>query len=48
MFGEHGGGYTGQINVGSSGESWVSGLVRDFAIGVGVALAARYLWGKLR
>lgn len=48
-FGGHGGGWTGDISIGSGGQdSWISGLVRDLAIGVAVALAAKYLWGKLR
>ena len=49
MLGSHGGGVTGAINVGSgASDTWVTGLVRDFAIGVGVALAAKYIWGKLK
>lgn len=49
MIGDHGGGYTGPINVGAgASDTWITGLVRDFAIGVGVALAAKYLWGKLK
>ena len=51
MFGDMGGAATGAINVGSgagAGNSWVSGIVRDFAIGIAVALAAKYVWGKIR
>lgn len=49
MFGDLGGAATGAINVGSgAGDTWLSGVVRDFAIGVAVALAAKYVWGKIR
>lgn len=50
MFGAHGGGMTGAINVGSGAgtDTWVTGLVRDLAIGAAVALAARYLWGQIK
>lgn len=51
MFGDAGGPATGAINVGGgagAGNSWLSGVVRDFAIGVAVALAAKYAWGKLK
>ncbi|MDS0927303.1 hypothetical protein OD754_10755 [Rhodobacter capsulatus] len=48
-FGAHGGGYTGGVNIGSgAGDTWITGLVRDLAILVGVVLAARYAWGHLK
>lgn len=46
-FGGYGGAATGSVSLGGS-ETWISGLVRDFAIGVAVALAARWAWGKLK
>lgn len=47
--GGYGGFGMGDISVGSGGSnSWVTGLVRDLAIGVAVALAAKYLWGKMK
>lgn len=39
----------GAINFGSDGDgSMFSGLIRDFAIGLAVALAAKWAWGKMR
>lgn len=48
MFGGLGGSATGNISVGSGSDSWVSGLVRDFAIGVAVAMAAKWAWGRIK
>lgn len=49
LFGANGGAMTGAVNIGDGAQStWITGLVRDFAIGVGVALAAKYLWGRLK
>lgn len=31
-----------------SGDSWVSKMVRDAVIGVAVAMAAKYLWTKIK
>lgn len=51
MFGDSPGGYTGAVHFGpegaAGGASWVSGLVRDLAMGVAVALLAKWLWNKL-
>lgn len=47
MMGGFGGAATGGVSMGGA-ESWVSGLIRDFAIGVAVALAAKWAWGKLK
>lgn len=47
-FGGSGGGWTGDISVGSGANSWVSGLVRDLMIGAAVVLAVKYAWGKLK
>lgn len=47
--GEHGGGWTGAVNIGAgAGETWVTGIVRDLAIMAAVALAAKYVWGRLK
>lgn len=46
--GGFGGAYTGNVSMGSGADSWVSGIVRDLAVGVAVALAAKWAWGKLR
>lgn len=42
--GGHGGGMTGDINIGGGGKS---ALLRDLAVMVGIGLAAKYLWGRL-
>lgn len=44
-FGGSGGGWTGDISIGGGGSS---GLLRDLAIGVAIALAAKYLWGRMK
>ena len=33
---------------GAGGTTPITGLVRDIAVGVAVALLAKYLWGKIR
>ena len=40
----------GDIIVGSDGKNstWVSGLLRDITVGLIVALAAKYAWGKIK
>ena len=49
MMGGYGGAMTGAANVGSgASDTWVTGIVRDFAMGVAVALAAKWAWGKVR
>lgn len=50
MLGGHGGGMTGAVNIGSGGaeKTWLTGIVRDFAMGIAVALAAKYAWGRLK
>ncbi len=49
MFGD-GGQWDGSVNIGAGGapDSWLSGIVRDLVIGVAVALAAKWAWGKLK
>lgn len=47
--GDHGGGWTGAVNIGSgAGDTWVTSIVRDLAIMAAVALAAKYIWGRLK
>lgn len=51
MFGDTGGTATGSINVGSGaggGDSWFSGVVRDFVIGAGVVIGIVYVFGKMK
>lgn len=43
-FGGYQGGYTGEINVGGSDGS---GLIVSLVVLAGIALGAKYLWGKL-
>lgn len=47
--GGHGGAMTGGVNIGAgAGDTWVTNIVRDLAIFAGVALAAKYLWGRIK
>jgi hypothetical protein len=49
MMGGYGGAMTGAANVGSGAtDTWITGVVRDLAIGVAVALLAKWAWGKLK
>lgn len=48
MVGGYGGSATGSVNLGAGSDSWLSGVVRDLAIGIAVALAAKWLWGKIK
>lgn len=47
-FGDNGP-WDGSVTMGAGGasDSWVSGIVRDLAIGVAVALIAKWAWKKL-
>jgi hypothetical protein len=49
MIGAHGAPTTGSVSMGGAGQNtWVTGLVRDFAMGIAVALAAKWAWGRLK
>lgn len=40
---------TGAVSIGAgAGDTWVTNIVRDLAIFAGVALAAKYLWGRIK
>lgn len=43
-----GGAYTGPITFQPGGGGMLNGLMQQIIVGIIVALAAKYLWGKLR